>query len=254
LAGWIGEALAAVALLGANLKFEGRISLQLRTPGALRLLVADCTHDGALRGIARRDPDRPLPAEFQSAVADGVLTVTLERECEREPYQGLVPLGGSSLAADLEGYYAQSEQLDTRIHLVAADGRAAGMLLQRMPPEYPGRHAADDDWQRACALIDTLAPIELLEQAPLTLLAQVFAEDEVRVYPAQSLRFSCPCSRERVERMLRLLGAEECLAALAPSGRLEVGCEFCGRRYPFDRVDVERLFHPGASPGSPTVQ
>jgi molecular chaperone Hsp33 len=44
--------------------------------------------------------------------------------------------------------------------------------------------------------------------------------------------------------MLRGLGREEVDGILAERGDVEIGCEFCGRQYHFDPVDVGELFTP----------
>jgi molecular chaperone Hsp33 len=56
--GLVGEAVAAVALLAGTLKFSGRLSLQAQGRGPVSLLLAECTHDGQLRALARHDGDR----------------------------------------------------------------------------------------------------------------------------------------------------------------------------------------------------
>ena len=48
-------------------------------------------------------------------------------------YQGVVPLASGGLAACLEAYFRDSEQLPTRIWLAANSRSAAGLLLQRLP-------------------------------------------------------------------------------------------------------------------------
>ena len=45
--------------------------------------------------------------------------------------------------------------------------------------------------------------------------------------------------------MLRGLGRDESDSLIAERGQVEVGCEFCGRQYRFDAVDVGELFTPG---------
>src|SRR5665213_1686917 len=49
----LGEAVTASVLLAATLKFEGTLSLQLQGHGAVKLLVAQCTHDFQIRAAAR---------------------------------------------------------------------------------------------------------------------------------------------------------------------------------------------------------
>jgi molecular chaperone Hsp33 len=47
------------------------------------------------------------------------------------------------------------------------------------------------------------------------------------------------------------LGVKELRAILAEEGAVTVTCEFCGRPYKYDAIDVERLFALGASPETP---
>jgi redox-regulated HSP33 family molecular chaperone len=132
----LGEAAAAAALLAATLKFDGELTLQLQGDGAVRLLVAQCTHDLRVRAVARFDAarfDGGAEPAFAALVGDGQLVVTLESRQGGARYQGIVPLAGGSLAAALESYFGQSEQLPTAVVLGADDGRAAGLLVQRLP-------------------------------------------------------------------------------------------------------------------------
>src|SRR3982750_2380618 len=47
----LGQAVASSALFTSGIKFDGRLSVQLQGSGSLRLLFAECTHDGFVRGI-----------------------------------------------------------------------------------------------------------------------------------------------------------------------------------------------------------
>ena len=260
----LGQASVATALLTAHAKVEGRLSIQLRgDSGPLRLLFAECTAAGTLRGIARLEDAgeddgeevgaSALPAPDQGALdlrglGDGaILAITIENPAPggREPvrYQGLVPLEAATLAGALEDYFRQSEQLPTRL-LLAADGtRAAGIMLQKLP----GDSGDDDGWTRANALLDTLAPHELLDWPVATLLHRLFHEEGVRLLDQRPLRFECSCSRERVADVLRSLGEEEARAAAA-EGVAEIRCEFCGQRYHFDADAIAALFTAGPPP------
>jgi molecular chaperone Hsp33 len=240
----LGEASAAAALLTAHAKVDGRLSLQLRGEGALRLLFAECTAHDTLRGIAHFDEDAG-PRDFSRdlrRLGDGaMLAITIENHppSARDPqrYQGLVPLESDSLAGALEDYFRRSEQLPTRI-LLAADGtRAAGLMLQKLP----GDEGDADGFTRAGALLDTLAPGELLDWPDETLLHRLYHEEQVRLLDRRSLCFACSCSRERVASVLQSIGREEALAA-AESGVAEVRCEFCGQRYHFDADAIGGLF------------
>lgn len=248
LASLLGEALAASALLTGNIKFDGRLSVQLRSTGALRLLYTECTDEGHLRGLARwnEETDAPLvPA------ADALLAITIEQAARDLRQQGLVSLEGSDLATAFERYFAQSEQLASRIVLAEHAGRCAGLMLQPMAMAG-GIGAGDaDGWNRVGHLLATVTVAELTQLAPETLLTRLFHEENVRVFEPRALSFACTCSRQRVDATLRALGESECNEAIDENGYVDVTCEFCNQRYRLDRVDIAGLFAASAPLSAP---
>lgn len=254
----LGQGLAASALLTANIKVDGQLSLELKSTGALRMLFAECTDDGRLRGLARRDEDSTFPEQLDLAdLPQAVLAITLGDVERGHRYQGLVELKSTTLAGNLEGYFAQSEQLPTRLLLAADADRAVGLMLQKLPGE--GGHDLEveaDGWNRIEHLLATVKQEELLQVSSKTLLYRLFHEESVSLFEPQALRFGCSCSTQRVEEMLRGLGTDEVDATLAEhEGELEVICEFCAQAYRFDRVDVARVFsEQAAAPGTTTAQ
>lgn len=246
----LGQSVAATALMTAGITFEGSLSLQLKSAGTPRLLFAECTDAGCLRGLVRWDSDAPPPDVLDlAALPEAVFAITIGR-ADGHRYQGLVPLESASLAQALEGYFENSEQLPARVHLAVEGDRCAGLLLQRMPAEG-GRHAGDaDGWNRIGHLAATLGDAELLDTDPTALLQRLFHEESPQVFAPRALAFGCGCSRERVAAVLLSLGREEIDAALAANaGEVEVHCEFCARRHVFDRIDVAQLFSGGAEAG-----
>lgn len=238
LARLLGESLAVSALCSSGIKFDGRVSLQLRASGAVKLLMADCTDAGGMRGLARFDPAAlPGAGSFAELTEGGVLTMTIEPSGPGRTWQGIVPLSGDSMAEAIAGYFDRSEQLPTRVLLAVTDTRAAGMLVQRLP----GPARDDDGWRRACRLFETLGERELLDFDAETVLHRLFHEEDRRLFPPRPLQFHCPCSRDRVARVLRGLGEDELRAIIESESEVGVDCEFCNEHYRFDRLDVERL-------------
>ncbi len=251
----LGEAMAASVLMAGALKFEGRLSLQFEGPGPVRLMLAQCTHRHAIRGVARHDE---LPAGESAAgglFGGGQLAVTIEQQEGGDRYQGVVPLVAAQLADCLEQYFERSEQLPSRMMLAATPDRTAGLLLQRVAVSTAGLAEnlveADDAWRRIGLLAGTVSTRELLDTPCRELLGRLFPEDDIRLFEGTPVFFQCSCSRERVAGILQALGGEEVQALLRERGDVEVRCEFCNRAWRFDAVDVAGLFSAGAPQQTP---
>ncbi|WP_201316016.1 Hsp33 family molecular chaperone HslO [Dyella sp. EPa41] len=250
----LGQTLAASALLTGNIKLEGALSVELKSTGPLRLLFAECTDQGRLRGLARWSD--PLPETLDlAALPKAIMAITIGHAERGQRYQGLVDLQHPDLASALENYFSQSEQLPARIVLAADGEHAVGLMLQKLPDEGGIDAAQDEDaWTRIQHLTATLGQEELLSTAPEQLLYRLYHEESVRLFEPRPLAFGCSCTRERVEAVLRSLGRDEVEAALeAREGEIEVICEFCAQRYTFDRVDAEHLLSPSPQPNAPTT-
>jgi molecular chaperone Hsp33 len=250
----LGQTLAASALLTGNIKFDGALSVELKSKGALRLLFAECTDAGRLRGLARWNETLPEPLSL-SELPQAIMAITIGQAERGQRYQGLVDLAHPELATALENYFQQSEQLPARFVLAANGQNAVGLMLQKLPGEGGHDTVHDEDgWPRVEQLTATLGRDELLSTSPEEVLYRLYHEEVVRLFKPHPLAFGCSCSRERVEAMLRSLGREEIEATLASqNGTIEVTCEFCAREYTFDRVDAEHLLS-GSTAASSTMQ
>jgi molecular chaperone Hsp33 len=248
----LGEALAASVLLASTLKFDGMLTLQLQGDGPMHLLVAQCTSQGAVRGLAKWQGESPA-GDLGVLAGDARLAITIERGPGKDRYQGIVPVVGESLSECLDSYFADSVQVPTRLWLATGGDRSAGMLLQRLPEALAG-YDDDDHWERLTALAATLRSNELLGLTHRELLGRLFAEDDVRLFEEQPIEFACSCSHERVAATLRMLGRAEIAQLIEEQGAVEVRCEFCNRPYRFDAVDAEGLFaDTPAAEGPPTL-
>jgi len=169
----------------------------------------------------------------------------------------------------LEMYFAQSEQLKTRLWLFANETDAAGLFIQELPEQatawmqeveqrreqLPERAAVydQDAWDRIEILANTITSQEILDLDAEQLLHRLFHEEQVRLFDAEPVAFYCRCSRPVIERTLRAMGRTELEDILQEQGAIEVDCEFCGKHYSFDPVDVEAILVPdGVSTPSST--
>jgi len=272
----LAEAIVLTALLGTSLKFDGRFTVQTKGDGPVDLLVADFSTPESLRAYARYDEDaladavgqgRTSPAEL---LGEGVLAFTIDQGRGMQPYQGIVPLDGSSLEEIAGVYFRQSEQIPTKVRLGVAelfdrgeDGRprhnwrAGGLIAQFLPqaPErmrQPDLHGGDGDerdtdmseddtWLEARTLVETIDTDELTDPqvAIERLLFRLFHERGVRVYPPQGVYDRCSCSRDKIKGVLEGFSAEE-IEASQEEGHIAVTCEFCSTTYRYEAAEFEQ--------------
>jgi molecular chaperone Hsp33 len=249
----LGEMLAAAALLSANLKFNGMIVMQMHGDGPVRLLVVECDSELHMRATAKLAPNAVIAddvtlKQLVNAHGNGRFAITLDPKDKlpgQQPYQGIVPLDGDSVAVVIENYMLRSEQLDTKLWLAADHNVSRGLLLQKLPKEGgTGAPLADEDetWNHTVTLASTLRREELLSTDISTLMHRLFWQETIRLFDPRHPSFQCSCTREKVGNMLRMLGQPEVNAALAELGKLSIDCDFCGQHYAFDKVDCAQLF------------
>jgi molecular chaperone Hsp33 len=269
----LGEMSAASLLMQANIKFNGSLILQMQGDGPVKLAVAESQPDLRFRATATVISDVPEDARLDALLntnGQGRCAITLDprdRLPGQQPYQGIVPLHGDqreplqALSQVLEHYMLQSEQLDTRLVLAADDHVAAGLLIQRLPVEGLGNLGAsrnedeigrNEDFNRIAILTASLTRSELLGLDVDTILRRLYWEERLVRETPRAPSFHCRCSRDRVGGMLKGLGRPEVDSILVEQGHVGVACEFCGRQYRFDAVDVGELFTPAPdqAPGS----
>lgn len=273
----LGEAVALTALLGTSLKFDGRFILQTRSDGPVTMLVVDFETPDRLRACARYDREAVAAAVAagrdrpEDLLGSGHLAMTVDQGAHMSRYQGVVTLDGSSLEEAAHRYFAQSEQIPTRVRLAVSElvtrgpggeavsaWRAGGLLVQFLPeaPErrrgpdlHPGDvpegrdlpgFEEDDAWTEARSLAETVEDDELTDPAlsAEALLYRLFHERGVRVFAARPLHEQCRCSRDKVAAMIRSFSPAE-RADMVEGGRIGVTCEFCSAFYDFDPAEFE---------------
>lgn len=125
----LAETAVTGAALAAMLKYAGKFSLQAKGDGAVRQVVADMTHEGGVRAYAQYD------AAQVAAMGDagigllgrGYIAFTVEPPAgvKQDSYQGIVELRGKDIAAAVQYYFRESEQIPTGI-VTAAQCDATG--------------------------------------------------------------------------------------------------------------------------------
>ena len=261
----LGEAVALTALLGASLKFNGKLILQTKSDGPINFLVVQYSSPGNLRGYAGFDDEavRKLgdsgPVLSALLLGSGHLAMTIDNGADKDRYQGVVALEGNTLSEVAQSYFRNSEQLPTFLRLAVArhysggenqeaqwSWRAGGLMIQNLSSEggFSRENVEDDEednwpfveddegWNRACHLAATVEDHELLDPvlSPERLLYRLFHEERIRTYKPKFLTSECQCSRSRVESMLQGFSPME-LEDMVVNGKISVVCEFCSHSY-----------------------
>ncbi|KJY84090.1 molecular chaperone Hsp33 [Vibrio galatheae] len=237
----LGELLVSTTLLTATLKFEGSITMQLQGDGPVSLAVINGDHDQKIRGVARWEGDIADDASIHDMMGKGHLVITIDPK-KGERYQGIVGLDGDNLSEILESYFANSEQLKTRIWLRTGEHqgkqRAAGMLIQVMPDGT----GTPEDFEHLEQLTDTVKNDELFSLEANELLYRLYNQEKVRLFEPQMVEFFCGCSRERSGAAIVTIDRAEINDILAEIGSISLHCDYCGTNYSFDEAQVSELF------------
>jgi molecular chaperone Hsp33 len=239
IASLLGHTVALGVLLGANQKGVSRVTLQVLGSGPVKLLVADCTSELHIRGMAQYETGARAAASERGLLGDGRLALTFEDVESGQLYQSLVPLEGETLSEIFEHYLAQSEQIPAFLRL-HADGEAlCGLLLERLP----GAERRDPaGWERVTRLASGLALDGTRDAQPYDVLTRLFPEELMRVFRLYPVEYRCPDDPEKVKGVLRGLGRSEVESILAERGEVVVRNEMCNREYRFDARAVAEIF------------
>jgi molecular chaperone Hsp33 len=269
----LGEVQVIAALMSGTLKFEGVLSIQVKGEGPVSMLLVDVTTDGNMRGYAHFDPDKLQAVSENEAggpqqevprlLGNGYFALTVDQGADTQPYQGIVPLEGATLAECAHGYLRQSAQLDAALKVVVsqADGkegpswRGGGIMVQKSA--FSGFQSIDgeatdadfeDAWRRAVIFLGSSTNEELLDVSlhPHDLLFRLFSEDGVRAFDPSSFAMKCRCSADRVRNVLVSFPRDE-IESMKVGDDVVVTCEFCNVDYRFDVDQIDTIFREDAS-------
>ena len=226
-----GQGVVASALLSSQIKGSERMTVQVQAERPHAGFICEVNADGALR--ARLGASRVHQAALEDV--NGVL-LAIKSVGNRELYRGVTSISGCSLAAALEEHLRDSQQVRSalRIHVDRSEAgqvRARGLLLEALPSS--AADAGDDlvtesDLERAIQADDFDKAREDL----------CHRDDDGGVLAHQALFWSCPCSQERVENVVRMLGPQTMSEMIGEDEPAYVTCHFCN---PTRHVSVARL-------------
>jgi len=142
--------------------------------------------------------------------------------------------------------------LGVRINTDGSTLSAGGMMIQMLPD---GDQEAVDALE---LLLDKMTPISSLveeevkrsngktEEAIMTGLLQTIFADLPEKFAVETLEFrelkwDCDCSAERLEKVLISIGPGDLKEIIEEDGQAELVCQFCEKKYHFDKEHLEQL-------------
>lgn len=259
----LGRVLTGAGLMGLLLKNDSdKLTVLFKGDGPAKQILATATANGDVKGyIANPDVDLPLTKEGKLDVGGslgiGELTVIKDLGL-REPYVGTIALVDGEIADDLTAYYFISEQQNSAISLgVKVDvdytiAAAGGMIIQMLP------NAAEEAIDALEAMLEKLPPITTLVEEAVSenrgksdegvlqaMMDRIFAEMpeeyQVEMLEFKEMRWHCDCSEERLEKVLMTIGEKDLTEIIEEDGQAELVCQFCCKKYHFDKEHLERI-------------
>ena len=246
----LGRTLAGAAMMGNALKGQGAsLTLQIKGGGPLGTILAVADTDGNVRGyVTNPRVDLPLRADGKLDVgaavgAGGTMTVIKDLNM-REPYVGTVDLLGGEIAEDIAGYFVESEQIPTACGLGVLIDRdqsvraAGGYLIQLMPGYTEDTVVMVEGGIMAAGNVSAILD---KDPDPEHMLRQVMSDFDLKILESSEVEYRCYCSRERVERALLSLGADELASIVREQGGCQMNCQFCDTVYDFSAEELNAM-------------
>jgi molecular chaperone Hsp33 len=246
----LGRLLTAASMMGSMMKEESHtVTLRINGGGDVGSLIAVADGRANVRGYPTNPVvELPLNAHGKLDVAgavgkDGFLAVIKDVGLD-EPMSGYSPIVSGEIAEDITYYYATSEQIPTVCSLgvlVAPDLRvqaAGGFLIQLLPG------AEESTITRIEQNIEAMPAISTLIDGgatPMDVIKACLDGFDFDILDTRQADYVCNCSRDRVEKALISLGAEELLVMADDQETTEVSCHFCPKKYRFSSEELKLL-------------
>jgi len=247
----LGRLLSAGAMMGSMLKSEKDLmTLQVKCDGPIKGLTVTAEPSGFVKGYAI-EPSVMLPIregdhklDVSGAVGRGYLRVIRDMGL-KEPYIGETELVSGEIAEDLTYYYAQSEQTPSAVGLGVFINRentvehAGGFIVQLLPdaPEETIERL-EENLKRIRSVTDLYRE----GKGPEDLLSLLLEGLEMRVLEKRPTGFRCDCNSARIEAALISIGKKELEELIASGEEIEMGCQFCGKKYLVSNGKLKSLY------------
>jgi molecular chaperone Hsp33 len=237
----LGRAATAGLLLATLTKGGERVTVQILGDGPLRGITIDANDQGNVRGYVGRPEVEGNPGPVAPWLGKGIVHVVRDLGLNKDSqYGGQSEIVSGEVDLDVEHYLQKSEQIESALgcEVIWGDGGqvavAGGVLVQCLPS---GDVSAVADARER--IRGGLARV-LGEAGDAAGIARAIA-GEVTVLDTRPVRFFCPCSAQRIEDTLGLLGDAELQAMIREDHGAEITCNFCNAVYRVSEARLEEI-------------
>ena len=253
----LGRLLTAGAMMGAMMKGEDVLTLQIKCDGPIEGLTVTADANGNVKGFAlepqvligARKSDHKL--DVGCAVGHGMLQVIKDLGL-KDPYVGNVELTTGEIAEDLTYYFASSEQVPSSVGLgvlMTKDNTvdvAGGFIIQLMPGATEETISKiEENLKKITSVTDLLKE----GMTPENIAEMLLDGLDLLIYNPMETRFHCDCSVSKVSKVLISTGADELQSMIDDGEDIEVKCHFCNKAYKFTPDELSALLQAAQQKG-----
>lgn len=245
----LGRLLTAGAMMGSMMKGqEDILTLKIEGTGPIGGIVVTADSHAGVKGYVY-NPEVLIHArqdgklDVSGAIGAGMLQV-IQDVGLKEPYVGQIALVSGEIAEDLTYYYAVSEQTPSSVALGVLMNRentvrqAGGFILQLLPET---EEAVISRMEEKLSKITSVTDMLEAGMKPEDILQEVVGEFGLEVLEKVPTRFSCNCSKDRVEKAIVSLGEKDLRELAGERKPVEVKCHFCNTAYSFTPEELEAI-------------
>ena len=235
--------------MGIMMKGENDIlTLKMQGDGPVNGILVTADSKGNVKGYAG-NPNVIIPANYAgkldvgAAIGYGYLTVIKDMGL-KEPYNSQLPLTTSEVAEDLTYYFAKSEQVPSAVALgvlMEKDNtvkQAGGFIIQLMPF---AKESTISLLEERISKITSVTDMLEKGMTPEEILKELIGDMDIVFNDRIEANFKCDCSYEKISGALISIGKEELTKMIEEGKDIEVGCQFCNKKYTFTPEDLRKL-------------
>ncbi|MGD1938996.1 MAG: Hsp33 family molecular chaperone HslO [Cyanophyceae cyanobacterium] len=247
----LGRTMTAGLLLVSNMKHpDSRVNLRFKGDGPLGGILADAGLDGTVRGYVGNPtvevPPKPNgKLDVGAAVGRGFLHSIRELGYGR-PFSSTTEIISGEIGDDVANFLINSEQTPSALSLgvfVDSSGvtAAGGFMIQILP-----KAAVEEELvTKLESRVGHLAGFSTLLREGRSLpdiFEELMGDMGLHIFPEeQTVKFHCPCTKERMFTALKMLGPEELQDMIEKDGGAEATCHFCSEVYQSSVADLKNI-------------